>query len=279
LGFSFGDGLHPSIREPPPRPITKLQKNLGGQILPRIRDGCPIGLADVVVEARTMTQTTTDLARECPESTDWSDTRLMARYRDTRDRRAMDLLFERNRDKFLATVRRKFGFRLHGVDPEDIVQDAFINMCRYPDHFRDDAADSFAAWSGGILRNAVHSWTRKSMRHATRASLTPELVAGVADDVPGPAKVAEMREAADTVDDAYLILLQLYAEAFGRLSESDRELLHLVEIEAMSYRAIAERLGVRFETIKVRVFRARSRIWKAVARHLNRCSMRRDHAA
>ena len=226
-----------------------------------------------------MTQQTTAHPVACATPAAYSDTQLMARYRDTRDLHAMEALVDRNRDKFIGSIRRRYGLRLRGVEPEDIVQEAFVNICRYPDQFRDEAEDSFAAWSGGILRNVVNSWTRKAMRSSAKSRLTSELVASVADDGPGPAEVVEAREAAQVVDDAYLILMMLYRSAFERLSPSAQELLSWVELDAVPYGEIGARLGVRSQAVKVRVFRARRRVWQGVGERLAASAARSEVAA
>ena len=73
-------------------------------------------------------------------------------------------------------------------------------------------------------------------------------------------------ERAEVVNCAFLLYLQLYLLHFGKLSPRERRALTLVEVEAVSYRAAAEDLGIRLENLKMVIFRARRKIHRAMRR-------------
>ena len=101
---------------------------------------------------------------------------------------------------------------------------------------------TFEAWFWTITRNRVHAWLRRKQRDLKQPVLAPL----------GPTPP----------DEAYVIAEEHIAirMALGSLSEADRHLLWLREVEGLSYRGISVTLNVAAGSIRVRCHRARQRL-------------------
>lgn len=195
------------------------------------------------------------------ERRDWVDTCLMNAFRNGRDSEVFALLFERNHAEFLRWIK----LRLRGhrrIDPSDVLQQVFLNICRYPDRFVADRASAFRIWAQRIVRNTLIGSFKSVGR--VPCSLHRE-----DDDEPfeaqdphalQPEDVASCHERAATVDLAYLLFLRLYLEQFERLSAKEQKALTMVEVDGRSYREVAAALDLAVGNVKMLIFRARRRI-------------------
>ena len=110
------------------------------------------------------------------------------------------------------------------------------------------------AWLFGIGRNLLRSNLRRSARGRRawdRVAQQRDASADVATDV---------FDASDATTTARMVLA-----AIGRLSVRDRELLTLAVWEKLSYRELAEVLGVTEGTVRSRLSRARGRLRELLA--------------
>ncbi|MDX2342218.1 MAG: RNA polymerase sigma factor [Acidimicrobiia bacterium] len=113
---------------------------------------------------------------------------------------------------------------------------------------------TFEAWFWTITRNRVHAWLRRKQRDSRNLELPP----------PDPT----------TPDEVYVTAEEHAAirSALARLSDSDRHLLWLREVEGLSYRDISGRLNIAAGAVRVRSHRARQRLeaaFEKVAEHNN----------
>ena len=83
-----------------------------------------------------------------------------------------------------------------------------------------------------------------------------------------PDRAAIEAESATTVDNAYLLYLQLYLLHFGKLSAKEQHALTMVEVDGVSYRDAAADLGIRLENLKMVIFRGRRKIFRGMQRSL-----------
>ncbi len=132
---------------------------------------------------------------------------------------------------------------------EDATQDTFISAYRAIARFR---GGSFKAW---VLRIAANS-CRDKMRAARRASVTSldSLIAEVGDfiadnETESPEDYAQRQE-----------LGRLLADSLARLSEDQRLVVVLSDVQELSYEEIAQVTGTSLGTVKSRLNRARSRL-------------------
>ena len=129
---------------------------------------------------------------------------------------------------------------------EDLVQETFLKAFAGLDRFR--AGTNFAAWLFRIGHNNFANQRRASARK--REPLPDDLAAK--DD--GPSEEAESREA-----------LEGLARALGRLPEEYRAAMLLRAEQGLSFREIAEVLGLTEETARWRVFKARQKLLALLA--------------
>ena len=73
-------------------------------------------------------------------------------------------------------------------------------------------------------------------------------------------------EAAELIDLAYLRFLDAYLEQYGQRSPRERRALAMIEVEGLSYKEAAARLGIRLANLKMMIFRARQKILRGIER-------------
>jgi RNA polymerase sigma-70 factor (ECF subfamily) len=199
---------------------------------------------------------------------DGLSTRLMEVFRVHRSRSAFGLLYELNRQQLLQQVAGRLRRYQSRSDPQDVLQEVFFNVYRYPHRFDAARDDAFRVWSATIVRNTVLKHLRSLSRSGRaevpfedlpeqpdEASRVREPVRGVIED--------ESRLACTRV---YLTYLHLYLRFYSMLSERERRAIHLVEVDGQSYREAARELGIKLENLKMVIFRARRKIHRSMRR-------------
>jgi RNA polymerase sigma-70 factor (ECF subfamily) len=137
-----------------------------------------------------------------------------------------------------------------GFDLPDMVHEVFEIAQRRLPGFRGDS--SLATWLFGITEMVV--------RHRRRKDRLRHWLAGTASDAarhlpaPGPSP-QERLEQKERIARVYAVL--------DRLSERDREILILFELEEMPGEKIAALLGIKVANVWLRMHRARERFLKA----------------
>ena len=191
------------------------------------------------------------------------ETALMALFRDRRGEEEFQALYEYARPAVLKGVAQ--GMRGHGawLDPQELCQDAFVNVYRYAASFRDEHSRSFKAWVQAICRNVVRRHLSGRVRPSTHG--LPEGVAEPADHRDGPQACASIKEERASLTRAWSLLMMHYMAAWQELSPRDRQALELVEVEGLSYLEACERLRVGMSNMKMIMFRARRRIRARIA--------------
>lgn len=202
-----------------------------------------------------------------PEFADWVSTALMDSYRKTGDGQVFALLYELNERAFLQAIQ----FQIRGaarVDRHDVLQDAFLNIYRYPHRFAAEKADSFRNWGHRIVRNTLLKALKGETRRSRVVSLEEDL--GQRADVAAarPDRRAADAEIAHVVDDAFVLYLNLYWLHFQQLSPREKRALTMVEIDGASYKEAAADLGIRLENLKMVIFRGRRKILRNMQRSL-----------
>lgn len=192
---------------------------------------------------------------------------LMNVFKTTGDAEAFALLFELNSADFLRTIRARLR-NCSGVDANDVLQDAFVNMFRYPSRFDPSRPDAFRNWGHRIVRNTTFASIRGLQRQPQALIADDEFLPQVDTNTVAPELAAANHEIAATVDQAWLLFLSLYLVQFGRLSQKEQRALTLVEVEGNGYRETAAQLGVCIANLKMVIFRARKRVARGIAEAL-----------
>lgn len=201
------------------------------------------------------------------DRSDWLGTCLMENYKNTGDAQVFALLFEFSRPAFLIAIQGQLRRTSHHVDPQDVLQEVFLNIYRYPHRFDSDRADAFRNWGHRIVRNTLLKFLRGEGRRAGMLSIDDDFQCA---DVRArsPARVALESEGAVLVNQAYLLYLNLYLVHFARLTQKEQRALTMVEVEGASYRDAAEELGIRVENLKMVIFRGRRKIFRGMTQSL-----------
>jgi RNA polymerase sigma-70 factor, ECF subfamily len=156
------------------------------------------------------------------------------------------------RRRVLGTIYRLIG---HRDDVEDVGQQVFLRLYLSLNQLR--TPDVFEPWLHRLTVNAAYDYLRKQRRrNETRVSDLPEQVVQMADAVAGAGKQQDELEKARTREFVQGLL--------ASVSETDRSLLILKEVEGMSLKDLEQVYHVNENALKVRLFRARQRVLKAL---------------
>ncbi len=189
---------------------------------------------------------------------------LMDLYRISQSPAAFGLLYEVNYRIFLAVISsrlRKFYFAL---DAQDVLQEVFFNIYRYPAKFKADKDQAFRHWASMIIRNTVYKNTREKDREVSHEMQDEEIDSRADRKSSTPLGAAIREESKSFCSEIYQIYLQLYLSAFERLSAREKKALHAVEVEGVPYKVAASRLDIRLENLKMVIFRARKKLARAL---------------
>lgn len=161
------------------------------------------------------------------------------------DASAFDTLVRRHLRSAYAVALARLG---EPADAEDVCQDAFVvalerlDDCRQPERF--------SAWLLRIVRNRAsdHARSRK-----VRAA-TPIDNVDIASSDPGPLRRTERAELESNL-----------LEALAGLTELQREVLMLFDLEGWSHREIAEKLGISEGSARVHLHNGRRALRERLA--------------
>ncbi len=180
------------------------------------------------------------------------DSKLIERARDGDDAAFNELVLACRR-RVLGTIARLIGRR---EDVEDVGQQVFLRLYLSLDQLR--TPEVFAPWLYRLTVNAAYDYLRKQRRrNEMRMADLPEQVVMMADAAAGGARQLEEGEKARVRDFVQGLL--------ASVSEADRSLLILKEVEGLSLKELEKIYHVNENALKVRLFRARQRVLKALS--------------
>lgn len=154
------------------------------------------------------------------------------------DSSAFETLVRRH---YRAAYAAALGLVGNAMDAEDVCQDAFVKAldrldeCRHPDRF--------VGWLMRIVRNRAHNVREYQQLRATEAL---ENTAATNPTVGDAAERAELREQLE--------------RALGTITDVQRQIVLLHDLEGWKHREIANFLGVSEETSRQHLFVARKRL-------------------
>jgi RNA polymerase sigma-70 factor (ECF subfamily) len=156
------------------------------------------------------------------------------------------------RRRILGTIARLIG---HPEDVEDVGQEVFLRLYFSIDQLR--TPEVFEPWLYRLTVNASYDYLRKHRRRMeSRMSDLSEQQVIVADAVASSKAGAadeDKRKTRETVQ-----------ELLSAVSEEDRVLLIMKEVEGLSLKEMEKIYNVNENALKVRLFRARQRVLKAM---------------
>jgi RNA polymerase sigma-70 factor (ECF subfamily) len=155
------------------------------------------------------------------------------------------------RKRILGTIMRVIA---RPEDVEDVAQEVFLRLYFSLDQLR--TAEVFEPWLYRLTLNAAYDYLRKQRRRPEyRMSDLSEQQVLMADATAG-GKVEH--------DDQYQKKIRESVDALlGAVSEADRILLMLKEVEGLSLKELEKIYQVNENALKVRLFRARQRVLRA----------------
>lgn len=155
------------------------------------------------------------------------------------------------RKRILGTISRLIG---RPEDVEDVAQDVFLRLYFSLDQLR--TAEVFEPWLYRLTVNACYDYLRRQRRrHESRMSDLSEQQVLMADAIAGGK--------ADQDDQYHRGVREFVNTLLAGVSEEDRILLILKEVEGLSLKELEQIYHVKENALKVRLFRARQRVLKA----------------
>lgn len=171
------------------------------------------------------------------------------------------------RRRILGTISRLIG---RPEDVEDVAQEVFMRLFFSLEQLR--TAEVFEPWLYRLTVNASYDYLRKSRRRmeSRMADLSEQQVM-IADAVAGTraqTDEGERRRVTDTVNGL-----------LSSVSEEDRLLLTLKEVEGLSLKELEKVYKVNENALKVRLFRARQRVLKKFGQQEEEAAARKTRTA
>jgi RNA polymerase sigma-70 factor (ECF subfamily) len=155
------------------------------------------------------------------------------------------------RRRILGTISRLIG---RPEDVEDVGQEVFVRLYYSLDQLR--TAEVFEPWLYRLTVNACYDYLRRAKRrNESRMADLSEQQVMMADSLAGGKQEWEERQKEET--------REFMDALFQHVSEEDRLLLTLKEVEGLSLKELEQVYQVNENALKVRLFRARQRVLKA----------------
>jgi RNA polymerase sigma-70 factor (ECF subfamily) len=181
----------------------------------------------------------------CPSAP--SDEQLLACFAAGR-REALEELFRRYRTPAYRVAYRLLG---HEADALDAVQEGFVKALSRLDSFRGNS--SFKTWLLRVVSNAALDLGRQRGRRETLS--LHGVVAADLDPIAGQSLHQDPAQGLERAD-----LRRLLDEALRMLPEAQRRTFVLHADAGLSYREVAEVLGISIGTVMSRLYYARQKL-------------------
>jgi len=167
------------------------------------------------------------------------------------DDNAFNQIVQAYRKRILGTIARLIG---RPEDVEDVGQEVFLRLYYSLDQLR--TAEVFEPWLYRLTVNAAYDYLRRQRRRReSRMSDLSEQQVMMADAAAGGKR--------DVEETRRTKIRETVHDLLGKISEEDRILLMLKEVEGLSLKELEKIYRVNENALKVRLFRARQRVLKA----------------
>src|SRR5271165_1211619 len=166
------------------------------------------------------------------------------------DAAAFNQVVSAYRRRIMGTISRLIG---RPEDVEDVAQEVFLRLYFSLEQLR--TPEVFEPWLYRLTVNACYDYLRKSKRRleSRMADLSDQqvMMADAAAGSKAQTEEADKRRVRDTVNGL-----------LASVSEEDRILLTMKEVEGLSLKELEQVYGVNENALKVQLFRARQRVLK-----------------
>ena len=173
------------------------------------------------------------------------------------DRDAIDLLFQRYRDRLRTALRKLIGpkYRVLMADSEDATQDAILSALRRLHQFEYRGDGSFLAW---LLKGAEYEIIRRIRALETKKRSAE---GGVLDLEDGRAEMIPTREATPSQVHDETELSERIREALQELPDREREIIVLRRYLELDTQEICAEMGLPTEgAVRALLSRAQARL-------------------
>jgi RNA polymerase sigma-70 factor (ECF subfamily) len=188
-------------------------------------------------------------------SADSSDTSLV-RSAQSGEIWAFDRLVLKYRSQIVKLAKRH---RLNPADAEDVAQEAFIRAYRGLPHFRCES--TFYTWLFRIASNCARNLLKVRARDRSNGTIDFPYDDNAAHP-PSPLQELETPEELMLTDE----ICGTVSSTLENLSDEQRTVITLREIDGLSYQEIAVAMSIPIGTVRSRVFRARDLIDRQLRR-------------
>jgi RNA polymerase sigma-70 factor (ECF subfamily) len=167
------------------------------------------------------------------------------------DEGAFNQIVQAYRKRILGTIARLIG---RPEDVEDVGQEVFLRLYYSLDQLR--VPEVFEPWLYRLTVNAAYDYLRRQKRRqeSRMADLSEQQVMMADASAGGKQREEDVRRTK---------VRELVQSLLGKVSEEDRILLMLKEVEGLSLKELEKVYKVNENALKVRLFRARQRVLKA----------------
>lgn len=164
----------------------------------------------------------------------------LARRAAARDEAAWRTIYERTRDRLFSLLAYHVGDREEALE---LLQEVYLHAFKGLERYRGDGP--LEAWFAIVAIRRARDWKRKVVRQRKHEPDREEIARDLEADAPkGP-------------DDTARRLRRVLDAALATLPERQRSAFLLREVEDLSFREVAEALGVNEATARVHHLRAR----------------------
>lgn len=186
------------------------------------------------------------------------------------DEQALADLFSLHRERLWRMVNFRMDRRLLGrIDPDDVLQEAYLDAAQRLPHYLQDSTKSFFIWLRLIVNQTMIDIHRRHlgsrMRDANREislhrpaypqATSVSLAAHLLDSMTSPSQAAVKAE-----------LSRQLEESIAAMDPIDQEVLALRHFEELSNTEVAEALGIQQKAASIRYVRAVARLKSVLQR-------------
>jgi RNA polymerase sigma-70 factor (ECF subfamily) len=166
---------------------------------------------------------------------------------------ALDELYRRYQGPIFGFAYRYMG---NPDQAQDVLQETFLRVHRGREQYL--PSSKFSSWLFRIARNLCidekrRYWNRRVMAETEMAGRDPDADTNVLQSFADDGTTAAERLGEDEVS-------RRIREAIDQLSEEQREVMIMSKYQDLTYREIAEILGISAESVKQRAYRAHLRL-------------------
>jgi RNA polymerase sigma-70 factor (ECF subfamily) len=180
------------------------------------------------------------------------------------DETALAELFSQERDRLWRMVQARLDRRLRGrVDPDDILQEAYLDATRRIAHFANEPTMSFFLWLRLIVGQTLIDVHRRHLDAAMRDAGRDISIARGGPPGASSASLAGQLVAHLTSPSHAAMRAEMEAQlalAIDHLEPIDREVLVLRHFEELTNGEVAETLGIQVKAASIRYVRAVARL-------------------